>query len=171
MRSVRLDPFSAKLLAIRTNSVCQARPPSVPKETTNASADAGDAPPVPYAPSRSAPDACSRMEASVSAVSALTESVALSVIDRAVAPTDCHTCGKHDVPEGVYTMAELTEELRQLKARVAHLEQATDAHFVRVEQDMKDGGAKLDFRSLGGGGGDDDDTLEAREAGPMSLGP
>jgi outer membrane murein-binding lipoprotein Lpp len=40
-----------------------------------------------------------------------------------------------------------------LMARVDALEKFVEARFNRVDQDMKDGGSKLDYRSLGGGGG------------------
>jgi hypothetical protein len=43
---------------------------------------------------------------------------------RVVAPTDCHTCGKHDGPQDVLTPQQLTEELNNLKERMARAEEA-----------------------------------------------
>ena len=156
MRGAKLDPFSAKLLSIRTNHAKAAparesrlldkesgEPEAVLASTTDATPEAYEPPPLPYTPSRSAPDAPARSEAPVGAV---TESV-LSVLDRAaVAPTDCHTCGQHDAPEGAYNLRELTNELQKLKDRVSHLEYAAQVHGTDLTEALKKTGQLPDAR-------------------------
>lgn len=129
MHSVKLDPFSAKLLAIRTG---HGKPPDhglrlldeepietvvEPLTATYRMPESYEPPSLAYTPSRSAPDAPARGEAPIGAVM---ESV-LSVRKHAVAPTGCHTCDEH-APTSI---AELVQELADLKRRVFALENLT----------------------------------------------
>ena len=133
MNSVRLDPFSAKLLAIR------ARGKSGPNPASRLSEDDGE-------------DAVdTRVEASTASCcvddnddseddsdcdcgddddddhddgdNVATSASMLPVLDRVVVEaTGCDTCGNH-AGEGLPTMAQLMAEIRDLKARVQHLEE------------------------------------------------
>lgn len=111
MRSVRLDPFSAKLFAIRTgHSKAPVRdPPLLDEEPIESVIE-----------SPTATDATARGEAPIGAVM---ES-ALSARKRAVAPTGCKTCDEH-APTSI---AELAQEIADLKARVVSLEDRADRH-------------------------------------------
>lgn len=104
MRSVRLDPFSAKLLAIRTgHSRAPVRDPPLLDENPPTATDATDA-----------TDALGLEGESVVTVMA----PSLSVHKRAVAPTGCETCQEH-APTSI---AELAKELADLRKRVHSLE-------------------------------------------------
>lgn len=130
MRSVRLDPFSAKLLAIRTGHgkapdrgprLLDEEPsePAVESLTvTDAVPESYEPPSLAYTPSRSAPNAPAREEVPIGAVM---ESV-LSVHERAVAPTGCETCDEH-APTSI---AELVKEIADLKVRVSSLEDSAN---------------------------------------------
>jgi hypothetical protein len=130
MHGVRLDPFSSRLLAIRLKNpqpACdgpedapelEPEPELAPTEAT-ATIDAEEVE-EPYMPTRSAPDARAPTGAPVGQVTA----ELMADATRVVAPTDCHTCGQHDVPQGVLTLQQLTEELNNLKARMSRAEEA-----------------------------------------------
>ena len=77
--------------------------------------------------------------------------------------TGCADCGKEltserppvnvDHLESVSdNVTILSDTVNTLMARVDALEKFVQRRFLQVDQDMKDGGAKLDFRSLSGGG-------------------
>lgn len=105
MKAVRLDPFASRLLAIRLKS--SDRPTQ--SATESAGTDLGDALPL-------------AAHTETLAGGAPTEML-LDEQRRAVAPTDCQTCGVHDAPQGEMTMQALTEELTRLKARIEDVEQ------------------------------------------------
>ena len=135
MHSVRLDPFSAKLLAIRTRG----------KSGTNHVSDNDDE----YAiNARAAVSTASRSmdndsdddyddgnddddddddddhddDDDYDGGNVATATSMLPVPDRVVAFTGCDTCDKH-ADKGLPTMAELMAEITDLKARVQHLEE------------------------------------------------
>jgi len=152
MHSVRLDPFASRILAIRLAG--NARGPSpehgddeAPPEPTPTDAcvdtedddsdsdsdeDEDEAP----CPGRDPPPGgnamppCDFPAASTAAPVGRVTAELIPDANYAVTPTDCHTCGEHDVPEGAWSMRELTEELRQLKKRVESLEYAAQVHGV-----------------------------------------
>ena len=108
MRGVRLDPFSAKLLAIRTgHSKAPVRGPPLLDEKSPTATDATDA-----------TDALGLEGSSVGAVM---ES-SLSVHERVVASTGCETCQEH----APTTIAELAKEVADLRERVRVLEVRAD---------------------------------------------
>jgi hypothetical protein len=101
MRSVRLDPFSAKLLAIRTgHSRAPVRDPPLLDENPPTATDATDA-----------------LGLEGESVGTVMEP-SLSVHKRAVAPTGCETCQEH-APTSI---AELAKEVADLRDRVRSLE-------------------------------------------------
>ena len=105
MKAVRLDPFASRLLAIRLKS--SDRPAQ--SATESAGTDLGDALPL-------------VAHTETLAGGAPTEML-LDEQPRAVAPTDCQTCGVPETPQGEITMKTLKEEIAHLKARVENLEQ------------------------------------------------
>ena len=132
MRGVRLDPFSSRLLAIRLKNpqpACtnledepELEPEPEPELAPTEAIATIDAEEVeePYIPTRSAPDARAPTASPVGQVTA----ELMADATRIVAPTDCHTCEQHDVPQGVLTLQQLTEELNNLKARMSRAEEA-----------------------------------------------
>ena len=135
MRSARLDPFSSRLLAIRLRNAQLPRPEAEFDERDDEEPEPTDADIAsdgerqmdePCMPGRSAPDARVPTGSPTGQVTAELMAGAHHV----VASTDCHTCGDHDVPEGAWNLREITDELRQLKERVSHLEYAAQVHGV-----------------------------------------
>ena len=127
MHSARLDPFSAKLLAIRT------RGKSGPKH-----ASGGDGEDAINARAAVSTASCCMDDDSeddhddgnddgndnddYDGGNIATATSMLPVPDRVVAFTGCDTCDKH-ADEGFPTMADLMTEISDLKARVQHLEE------------------------------------------------
>jgi len=105
MRAVRLDPFASRLLAIRLKS--SDRPTQ--SATESAGTDLGSALPL--------------VAHTETLAGGTPTEMLLDEQPRAVAPTDCQTCGVHETPQGEMTLKALTEELAHLKARVENLEQ------------------------------------------------
>ena len=108
MHGPRLDPFSSRLLAIRLKNGDRPAQP----EPTSADLDDVEAHES-YTPSRDSPDACAHTGDSV--VNQVTAEL-LEREHRAVAPTDCHTCGTH-VGEG-----DLVAQIKLINERLARLE-------------------------------------------------
>lgn len=78
--------------------------------------------------------------------------------------TGCAECGKEPASDRPLVNVDhlnsvsdnvmiLSDTVATLMARVDALEKSMQAQFAQVDKDMRDGGAKLDFRSLGSGGG------------------
>ena len=126
MHSVRLDPFSAKLLAIRTRG----------KSGTNHASDDDDEYAINAHAAVSTASCCMDNDSEddyddgndddddddYDGGNVATATSMLPVPDRVVAFTGCDTCEKH-AGEGLPTMAELMAEIADLKARVQHLEE------------------------------------------------
>lgn len=127
MHSMRLDPFSAKLLAIRT------RGKSGPNHASND--DGEDA--IDARVAASTASCCMDNDDSeddddygddddgdddYDGGNVATATSMLPVLDSVVAFTGCDTCDTH-AGKGLPTMAELMAEITDLKARVQHLEE------------------------------------------------
>lgn len=110
MHGPRLDPFSSRLLAIRLKN--GDRPAQPEPEPTSADLDDVEAHES-YTPGRDSPDACAHTGDSV--VNQVTAEL-LQREHRAVAPTGCHTCGKH-AGEG-----DLVAQIKVINDRLARLE-------------------------------------------------
>ncbi|MBN38168.1 MAG: hypothetical protein CMI29_06825 [Opitutae bacterium] len=124
MNAVRLDPFAARLLAIRLKSSGRSAHSAVlaPHDNEPALESTGID-----------PDDALELEAhTMTLASEATSELLLDKTQHAVAPTDCQTCGVHTVAQGETTLQALTNEVVTLKARVQSLEQ----RLLAVEEDL-----------------------------------